>query len=43
MNPPTRKGFGTHVMEVMIRSHERGDVQLGWHAEGLVCEIALPA
>jgi PAS domain S-box-containing protein len=42
VNPPTRKGFGTHVMEVMIRSHERGDVRLDWHAEGLVCEIALP-
>jgi PAS domain S-box-containing protein len=43
VNPPTRKGFGTHVMEVMVRSHERGDVHLHWHAEGLVCEIALPA
>jgi len=43
VNPPTRKGFGTHVMEVMIRSHQRGDVHLDWHAEGLVCEIALPA
>jgi PAS domain S-box-containing protein len=42
VNPPTRKGFGTHVMEVMIRSHERGDVHVDWHAEGLVCEIALP-
>jgi two-component sensor histidine kinase len=41
VNQPTRKGFGTHVMDVMIRSHG-GDVQLDWHAEGLVCEIALP-
>jgi PAS domain S-box-containing protein len=43
VKPPTRRGFGTHVMEVMIRSYEGGDVQLEWHAEGLVCEIALPA
>jgi len=43
VNPPTRKGFGTHVMEVMIRSHERGDVHLDWHAEGLACEIVLVA
>jgi two-component sensor histidine kinase len=43
VKPPTRKGFGTHVMEVMIRSHGKGDVQLDWHPEGLVCEIALPA
>jgi PAS domain S-box-containing protein len=42
VNPPTRKGFGTHVMEVMIRSHEGGDVRLDWHDEGLLCEIALP-
>jgi PAS domain S-box-containing protein len=42
VKPPTRKGFGTHVMEVMIRSHGKGDVQLDWHPEGLVCEIALP-
>jgi PAS domain S-box-containing protein len=43
VKPPTREGFGTHVMEVMIRSHERGDVNLDWHAEGLVCAITLPA
>jgi len=42
VNPPTRMGFGTHVMEVMIRSHERGDVHLDWHAEGLACEIVIP-
>jgi PAS domain S-box-containing protein len=42
VNPPTRKGFGTHVMETMIRHHEGGNVHLDWHAEGLVCEIALP-
>jgi two-component sensor histidine kinase len=43
VNPPTRKGFGTHVLETMIRRHERGEMHLEWHAEGLVCEIALPA
>ena len=42
VNPPTRKGFGTHVMEAMIRGHLGGDVRLDWRAEGLVCEIALP-
>jgi two-component sensor histidine kinase len=40
--PPTRKGFGTHMMEAMIRGHEGGDVRLNWHPDGLVCEIALP-
>jgi two-component sensor histidine kinase len=43
VKPPTRKGFGTHVMETMIRRHERGDVHLDWRTEGLTCEIALPA
>ena len=41
-HPPTRKGFGTHVMEAMIRGHVGGDVRLDWHAEGLACEIILP-
>jgi PAS domain S-box-containing protein len=42
VRPPTRKGFGTSVMEVLIRRHVRGDVRHGWHADGLVCEITLP-
>jgi PAS domain S-box-containing protein len=42
VKPPTRKGFGTNVMEAMIRGHVKGDVRLGWHAEGLACEITLP-
>jgi PAS domain S-box-containing protein len=41
VNPPTRKGFGTHMIGVMIRG-QGGDVRLNWHAEGLACEIALP-
>jgi PAS domain S-box-containing protein len=43
VTPPTRKGFGTQVMEAMIRGHVGGDVRLDWRAEGLACEIALPA
>jgi len=39
---PTRKGFGTNVMEAMIRGRVGGDVWLDWRAEGLVCEIVLP-
>jgi PAS domain S-box-containing protein len=39
---PTRKGFGTRVMEAVIRHHVKGDVRLGWHAHGLECEITLP-
>jgi PAS domain S-box-containing protein len=42
VTPPTRKGFGTHVMEAMIRGHVGGDVRLDWRAEGLACEMTLP-
>jgi PAS domain S-box-containing protein len=43
VNPPTRKGFGTRVMETMIRGRMRGSVRLDWHAEGAACEIAVEA
>jgi PAS domain S-box-containing protein len=42
VHPPTRKGFGTHVMEAMIQGHVGGDVRLDWRAEGLACEIIIP-
>jgi two-component sensor histidine kinase len=42
VNPPTHKGFGTHMIDAMIRGHEGGDVRLNWHTEGLACEIILP-
>ncbi len=42
VHPPTRKGFGTHVMEAMIQGHVSGNVRVDWHTKGLVCEIALP-
>ena len=40
---PTRKGFGTRVMERMIREQLKGKMQFEWRADGLVCEIVLPA
>jgi PAS domain S-box-containing protein len=43
VNPPTRMGFGTRMLETMIRGHEGGDVRLNWHAAGLACEITLPS
>lgn len=43
VNPPTRYGFGTHVMETMIRGQLKGEVCFEWRSEGLVCEVALPA
>jgi PAS domain S-box-containing protein len=37
-----RKGFGTHMIEAMIRGRECGNVRLNWHVDGLACEITLP-
>ena len=42
VSPPARKGFGTSVIERMIRDGVNGRVQLDWRAEGLACEIAVP-
>jgi PAS domain S-box-containing protein len=39
---PTRKGFGTSVIERMIREQLKGEIQLHWGTEGLACEIVLP-
>ena len=36
---PTRKGFGTRVMEAMVQGQLRGGIRFDWRAEGLVCEI----
>jgi PAS domain S-box-containing protein len=39
---PTRQGFGTQVMERMVRDQHKGELRLDWRAEGLACEIVLP-
>jgi two-component sensor histidine kinase len=40
--PPTHQGFGTRVMDSMIRGQLKGDMHFDWRAEGLACEIVLP-
>ena len=42
VNPPTRKGFGTRMMESLIHA-QLGEIRFDWRAEGLTCEIAVPA
>jgi two-component sensor histidine kinase len=42
IKPPTRKGFGTRVMNSMIAGQLNGEMHFEWRAEGLVCEITLP-
>jgi len=38
---PSHKGFGTRMMERMIRDQHQGELRLDWGAEGLECEIIL--
>lgn len=37
---PTRKGFGTRIIERMI-AQLKGTTNLDWHADGLVCDITV--
>jgi two-component sensor histidine kinase len=41
VEPPTRRGFGARVMEKMVRGQLKGQMRFDWHAEGLLCEIAV--
>jgi two-component sensor histidine kinase len=43
VKPPTGQGFGTRVMESMIRRQLNGEARFDWRAEGLACVITLPA
>ena len=39
---PSRHGFGTRVIDQMIRRQLKGEVRLDWRSAGLVCEINFP-
>ena len=36
---PTREGFGTKLMDAMIRGQLNGEISFDWRAGGLACEI----
>jgi PAS domain S-box-containing protein len=42
VRPPSRSGFGTRLMESMIRG-QQGEIRFDWRTEGLACAITLPA
>jgi PAS domain S-box-containing protein len=42
VEPPKRKGFGSRLIETMIRQL-RGTISFDWRAEGLACEIIFSA
>jgi len=39
---PCRQGFGTRVVDQMIRLQLKGEVRFDWRDGGLVCEINIP-
>ena len=40
---PARQGFGTRVVDQIIRAELKGTLRFDWHPDGLACEIAIPA
>jgi two-component system CheB/CheR fusion protein len=41
VEPPRRRGFGTAIVERMIRDQLQGEVHMDWREQGLVCEISM--
>lgn len=41
VEPPTRQGFGTQLMEGMIRGQLQGAIRFDWRPDGLACEIVV--
>jgi PAS domain S-box-containing protein len=40
---PSRRGFGTSLIEATTRSQLDGEARFDWRVEGLACEISIPA
>ncbi len=40
--PPSRRGFGSRVIEATVRDQLGGHVERRWEAAGLVCEFEVP-
>jgi PAS domain S-box-containing protein len=43
VKPPQHQGFGARVIELLVRNEMKGETRFNWRAEGLACEIVLPA
>lgn len=42
MGSPTRRGFGTRVLDSVVRGQLGGEISLTWNTSGMVCSIELP-
>jgi PAS domain S-box-containing protein len=43
VHPPSGRGFGTRMLEAVLRGQLGGTLELAWEPGGLECRIALPA
>jgi PAS domain S-box-containing protein len=41
VGPPSRRGFGTNVIEQIIKGQLNGEARFDWRAEGLMCKLVL--
>ena len=41
--PPSREGFGTRAIKMLIHNQLQGDVNFNWHPTGLACVIDIPS
>ena len=39
VRPPTCEGFGTQLMQTMVRGRLKGEISFDWRPQGLACEI----
>ena len=42
VTPPSREGFGTRAIKMLIQNQLQGDVHFNWHPTGLACLIDIP-
>ena len=42
VTPPSREGFGTRAIRMMVKNQLYGDVHFNWHPTGLACIIDIP-
>jgi PAS domain S-box-containing protein len=42
VSPPSRQGFGTRVVEQIVKNELQGKLQSEWKSAGLACKITIP-
>ncbi|MFO1075606.1 MAG: HWE histidine kinase domain-containing protein [Geminicoccaceae bacterium] len=42
VTPPTRQGFGTVLVTQGVRHQHRGEIEVSWRPEGLLCRLRVP-